>query len=180
MPRFSVNNNNTYPNNIIIVHRIFYANLAGLLMHCPGLVVKWEYEDLWPEYIQSICGASVEGCFLVSDNIFIFMFEYQYNYDEYVVCYLLTKNVRKKSFCLQQGHIMLGIISTSSLIKREMITLIELVLIIVIISQRIISKNNIVTNYSSRPTYSLLQYYYPYGISSPLSFQYWAMQPIGK
>jgi len=65
MPRFSVNNNNTYPNNIIIVHRIFYANLAGLLMHCPGLVVKWEYEDLWPEYIQSICGASVEGCFLL-------------------------------------------------------------------------------------------------------------------
>ena len=87
MPRFSVNNNNTHPNNnIIIGHRIFYANLAGLLMHCPGLVVKWEYEDLWPEYIQSICGASVEGCFLVSDNIFIFNVQiYQYTYVEYAI-----------------------------------------------------------------------------------------------
>ena len=77
MPRFSNNNNTyTYPNNITIIgHRILYANLAGLLMHCPGLVVKWEYEDL-PEYIQSICGASVEGCFLVSENIFILVFKY--------------------------------------------------------------------------------------------------------
>ena len=87
MARFSVNknnnNNNTYaPNNIILIHRIFYANLAGLLMHCPGLVVKWEYEDWWPDYIQSICGALVEGCFLVSDHILIF---YVQIYDKYMV-----------------------------------------------------------------------------------------------
>ena len=87
MPRFSVNNNNTsYPNNIIIVHRILYANLAGLLMHCPGLVVKWEYEDLWPEYIQSVCGASVEGCFLVSEKFSFFNVQiYQYTYDVYAI-----------------------------------------------------------------------------------------------
>ena len=44
-------------------------------------------------------------------------------------------------------------------------TIIELIVRIVTISQLTISNNNVVTNYSSRPTYSLLQYYYPYGIS---------------
>lgn len=94
MPRLSVNNNNTYPNNNIIVHCIFYANLAGLLMHCPGLVVKWEYEDWWPEYIQSICGASVEGCFLVSDSIFISSCS---NDMINMLLYLLTKKTYAKA-----------------------------------------------------------------------------------
>lgn len=43
---------------------ILYTNLGGLIMHLPGLNVKWAYED-WPEYLESLLGAACEGAFLL-------------------------------------------------------------------------------------------------------------------
>lgn len=37
---------------------------AALLMHGPGLKVKWGFED-WPDYLESLLGATVEGVFLL-------------------------------------------------------------------------------------------------------------------
>lgn len=33
-------------------------------MHLPGLQVKWAYE-YWPDYLRSLCGAAVEGAFIL-------------------------------------------------------------------------------------------------------------------
>lgn len=43
---------------------VLFPILAGLLMHGPGLKVKWPFEE-WPEYLESLLGAAVEGVFLL-------------------------------------------------------------------------------------------------------------------
>ena len=44
--------------------RLFYLVLAAIVMHGPGLYVKFEYEDLL-EYSKSILAAAAEGMFLL-------------------------------------------------------------------------------------------------------------------
>ena len=47
-----------------IINYLFYPSLAGIIMHGPGLYVKFHYEDNI-QYIQSCVGAIFEGVFLL-------------------------------------------------------------------------------------------------------------------
>lgn len=59
---------------------------AGIIMHLPGLVVKWQYED-WAQYATSLIGAALEGTLLLLFATRVCYFGY-YGYNSMVKKYL--------------------------------------------------------------------------------------------
>ena len=47
-----------------MIFSILQSIFAGIIMHLPGLVVKWPFED-WAQYFQSLIGATLEGIILL-------------------------------------------------------------------------------------------------------------------
>ena len=55
-----------------MIFSILQSIFAGIIMHLPGLVVKWPFED-WAQYFQSLIGATLEGISAAIYNKRIFL-----------------------------------------------------------------------------------------------------------
>ena len=60
---------------MILIFSILQSIFAGIIMHLPGLVVKWPFED-WAQYFQqSLIGATLEdnSAAIYNKRIFLFL-----------------------------------------------------------------------------------------------------------